>query len=277
MKSSEFEMCARLNTGNYDGSGGRVARAFRDFVMQVEKTAGVVSPSQMKSVVNRFLPDFNDTKEHDAFAFLLQFFDILHEDLKSSSEDKSIISKLFQCNVITHRRFKCGLVDLSDDQPPYLILPLPSGRSPISLAGCVSEWTRVEAPDEDNPLWCSRCRRLEAFQMRVRVDKLSEYAIIQFLRFKQGESGTTKDDRSIDYPMEFDSDRLLNPTQPTGTYSLVAVICHRDSVQGGHYTCVVRRSVRSPWYEISDSHVWEGSPECWSCNDAYILFYERQR
>jgi hypothetical protein len=42
----------------------------------------------------------------------------------------------------------------------YLILPLPSGRSPVSLASCVSELTCVEAPDEANPLWCSRLNNI---------------------------------------------------------------------------------------------------------------------
>jgi ubiquitin C-terminal hydrolase len=112
--------------------------------------------------------------------------------------------------------------------------------------------------------------------MQVHVDELSEYAIVQFLRFEHGKFGTTKDNRSIDYPSEFDSATLLNPTHPTGEYSLVAVIRHLGDVQGGHYTYVVRRSVSSPWHEILDSQVSEGSTKCWFCNDAYILFYERQ-
>jgi hypothetical protein len=78
---------------------------------------------------------------------------------------------------------------------------------------------------------------------QVCVHKLSEYAVIQFLRFKHGQFGTTKDDRSINCPMEFDSKTLLNAAEPTEQYSLVGVVRHFGSVHRGHYTCVVRRSV----------------------------------
>jgi ubiquitin C-terminal hydrolase len=277
MKSSELATFASRHTDNKNESRGRVARAFRDLVLQLERATVAVSPSQLKSVVDQFMPDFNDGEQHDAFEFLFQFFDVLHEDLRASKEDRSIISDLFQSNIIAHRRFKCGLLDPSDDQPSYLILPLPSSASAVTLARCVAEWTRVETADEANPLWCSRCCRLEAFQMQVHVNKLSEYAVIQFLRFKQGRFGTTKDTRPIEYPMEFDSKELLNPAQSTGKYSLIGVVCHIGGVHGGHYTCVVRRSVSSPWYEISDSCVSNGSETCWLCNNAYILFYEQQR
>jgi hypothetical protein len=64
--------------------------------------------------------------------------------------------------------------------------------------------------------------------------------------------------------------------QPTGTYSLVGVICHTGNAHSGHYTCIVCRLESSRWYHISDSCVLGGNCELWRCEDAYILFYERQ-
>jgi ubiquitin C-terminal hydrolase len=253
-----------------------VALAFQDLIIQLGDKPKKIRPSKLKSVINEYMPDFSNYGQHDAFEFLLQFFDVLHEDLKSAEEDKSIVSELFQSEIIADRKFKCGFLDPSDDQPSYLILPLPSGRAPITLESCVAEWTRIEAPDEANPLWCSRCRCLEAFEMQVRVDKLAEYAVVQFLRFKHGRGGTTKDDRAIDYPLEFDSEELLRPAHPTGTYVLVSVICHSGNVHGGHYVCYVRRSPVSQWYHISDSSVSEANSDSWKQRDAYILFYQRQ-
>jgi ubiquitin C-terminal hydrolase len=90
-----------------------------------------------------------------------------------------------------------------------------------------------------------------------------------------------KDARPIDYPLQFDSKALFHPTRPTGRYSLIGVICHGQSrdpaFHFGHYICVVRRSVDSPWYEMSDSSVWPASRvDSWQRDDAYILFYEGQ-
>jgi ubiquitin C-terminal hydrolase len=197
MKSQEFFAAVSPNGDNEDGSGGEVARAFQTLICEAEGSKTAINLERLKSVINRFLPDFSDGKQHDAFEFFLQLFDILHEDLKSSSDDKSIISELFQSEIIAYRRFQCGQLDISHDQPSYLILPLSSNQLPVTFESCVSEWTRVEGFDTSNPLWCSKCGILEPFQMQVRVGKLSKYAVIQFLRFKHGPSSPPQERSTI--------------------------------------------------------------------------------
>jgi ubiquitin C-terminal hydrolase len=274
MKSNGFEQLVGLNKDNEEVPRGKVALAFRDLIVEMAESSEAIRPTAFKAAINECIPDFNDAHQHDAFEFLLQLFDTLHEDLKMANEDKSIISELFQSEIIGHRKFKCGFIDPSDDQPPYLILPLPSDKSPITLKSCISEWTREESFDEVNLLWCSKCHRLEAFQMHVRVHKLAKYAIVQFLRFKHGQSGTTKDSRPVEYPIEFDSKELLNPGRPTGKYSLIGVICHIGTVHSGHYESVVRRSTRSRWEWISDDRVREENSDPRNCQNAYLLLYE---
>jgi ubiquitin C-terminal hydrolase len=277
MKSDGFTEAVSQNEDNEDGSGGEVARQFQTLIREVEAAKTAVNPQKLKSVIDRFLPDFSDGNPHDAFEFLLQFFDILHEDLRSSADDdRSIISELFQSEIWADRRFRCGEVDTSDDQPSYVILPLPAGKSPIAFDSCISKWTRIEDYDEANPLWCSKCHCLEAFKMQIRVQKLSRYVVVQLLRFKHGENGTRKDKRFVDYPLEFDS-TLFRPEQPTGVYCLMSVICHVGGTRSGHYTCVFRQSRDSPWFSSSDTSVLKRNSGKWRRSDAYILFYERMK
>jgi ubiquitin C-terminal hydrolase len=230
----------------------------------------VVSPDALKPAIHEFMPDFNGRRQHDAFECFLQHFELLYEDLKLENEDKSIRSVLFQSGIIAYRRFKCGYCDPSDDQPYYLIVPLAVGDSPLTLASYIREWTRREGFDGDNPLWCSRCRCLEAFQMQVRVKQLVKYVVVQFLRFNNEQCRTTKDSRPVDYPLKFSYIPLLNSELPTINHFLVAVVCHSESVHDGHYHV----SFMSLWYPISDSHVSEGSEGLWKQDNAYIMLYE---
>jgi hypothetical protein len=103
------------------------------------------------------------SRQYDAFEFLLQLFDILHEDLKLPEQDRSVISDLCQSQIITRRDFRCNHVDNSDKEP-YLILSLPSSKSRISLESCIAEWKRAEAFDDASPLWYSNYRHLKAFR-----------------------------------------------------------------------------------------------------------------
>jgi uncharacterized UBP type Zn finger protein len=145
IKSKEFDKLVLANKNNDDGSGGELARAFRTFVVQYEESVTFVSPDQLKAATDRFMPDFKVRKQHDAFEFLLQFFDILHEDLKSSTADRSIVSELFHCDIIAHRQFTCRHVDNSDDQPSCLILPLPSGKAPVTFEMCLRDGLKPKA------------------------------------------------------------------------------------------------------------------------------------
>jgi ubiquitin C-terminal hydrolase len=137
-------------------------------------------------------------------------------NLKASEQHKSVISELFEREIITHRKFKCGRLDPSDDQPSYLIMPLPSGKFPITIALCIRELTQLENFDEANPLWCCHCGCLKTFQVQVLVNQLAKYIVAQFLRFKHGQCGTTKDSQPADYLLKFNFNEPLNPARPTG-------------------------------------------------------------
>jgi ubiquitin C-terminal hydrolase len=245
-------------------------------MIQVAESKTAINREKLKSVMGRFMPGFKDCNQDDAFEFLLQFFDILHKDLESQGADKSIISELFHTKNFERRQFRCGRDEVCDVQQYYLILPIPSVGSRVTLESCLAEWTRLRDFNDSNPLWCWMCCCLGAVRSQLEAKILSKYVVVQFFRFGHKGHGTAKDARPIEYPLQFDSRELLPRARPTGTYPLVGVICHTGNAHSGHYTFIVRRSESSRWYRISDSCVWGGNCEWWRCEDAYILFYERQ-
>jgi hypothetical protein len=87
--SSEAVGAAESLLFTNNGSRGRAAPAFRDFIMRLELASMAVSPLQLKSVFAHFMPDFNGTKERHTFEFPLQVVDILLEDLKLAEDNQS--------------------------------------------------------------------------------------------------------------------------------------------------------------------------------------------
>ena len=57
-------------------------------------------------------------------------------------------------------------------------------------------------------------------------------------------------------------------------YDLFAVVNHFGSMQGGHYTAVVK--AKGNWFEYNDSSVTKVSESKVRSASAYILFYKRK-
>jgi ubiquitin C-terminal hydrolase len=154
------------------------------------------------------------------------------------------------------------------------MLPLPPGRGPLHLSDCIREWGKVDYEDEANPLFCPRHHKAEPFRMRMRVDQFAKYVVIQLNRFDTTGRGS-KDDRRVKYPFTFPSSDFA--AKDTGTYSLVAVVCHQGHEYDGHYTCIVGDKAEPTWYLISDNRVTKVRKKDAIRGEAYILFYEQQK
>ena len=72
--------------------------------------------------------------------------------------------------------------------------------------------------------------------------KMPRFLIIQVKRFENTYKKLTD---PISYPLRFDMDEVVNkPWGELGKYTLVGLICHKDSrsLNKGHYVSIVRRN-----------------------------------
>jgi ubiquitin C-terminal hydrolase len=241
--------------------------ALRNLVKNMERSPSPVSPREFKGVMDRMLPFFSDHQAHDAFELLVQLLDLIHTDV-------SEVSELFYGKIVARRKFKCKTMEEGDDQPAFWMLPLPRTRGSLTLENCIAEWKKPDPFDDENPLYCPKHRRAEAYQMNMEVQKFARYIIIQLNRFNRSGRRSSKDTRRVTYPSKLDSEK--HAREPTGIYRLVGVVCHHGSEYGGHYTCCVGDPDDPTWYEISDSAVRQ-CKEAPVMDDAYVLFYEREK
>jgi ubiquitin C-terminal hydrolase len=260
---------------NISGQLKEVSRAFWDLMerMQAQQSRSPMTASHFRTVVQRRMPMFTGLKADDAFEFLVQLLDVMHRELSVGGD--SPIARCFYGRILVRRVFLCGAREEADDQPAFLMVPLPPpGRVP-TLAGCFSEWQRSDPPDRDNPLFCPQCRCPEAFTMKMAVGHFADCIIIQLNRFTRGPFGTSKDNRRVEYPCKLDSRGLAEHT--AGVYQLVGVVCHQGWEYAGHYTCIVRGPEEPPrWWRISDASVTPIPESSVVTEDAYILFYYRK-
>jgi ubiquitin carboxyl-terminal hydrolase 20/33 len=107
---------------------------------------------------------------------------------------------------------------------------------------------------DDNGLYCDRCKHAENVFRRIEVVKFAPVVIVQLKRFRQTLYGLVKNTIPVDYPLQLDTHRWAR--EGTGVYELTGAICHGGSLEGGHYTCLVRSLDNlGQWYGISDSWV----------------------
>jgi ubiquitin C-terminal hydrolase len=212
------------------------------------------------------MPFFKDQRQLDAFEFLVQLLDLIQTDVRD-------IARLFYGKIVAMRRFRCGTRLELDGQRAFWTLPLPRSRGPLDLADCVGEWGRIAPVDEATRSFCPCHSRAESFTTQMLVERFAQYIVIQLDRFyKVG--GGSKDGRPVNYPFQFRSADFA--AEDTGTYSLVAVVCHQGREYAGRYTCIVGNPGQATWYAISDETVTPVQRETAIHDDAYILFYERQ-
>ncbi len=110
------------------------------------------------------------------------------------------------------------------------------------------------------------CNNMEGIGIRTRrFTKLSDVLIFNLERF-------TPDRRKDNSSMDMDEEIYMIENGKQVPYRLRSLINHRGSVNGGHYTNLVRD--KNSWYRIDDESVYkERYPDF---SNGYIYLYERQ-
>jgi ubiquitin C-terminal hydrolase len=136
LESNRFLSSLDRSSTRNGGSGGESACAFQELVSQYAKAKGSFSPKGFKDVIDEFIPEFEDRRQHDAFEFLIQFLCHLHLDLKSRNSPIFTISELSYSQIDAQRKFICSNADVSDDTSSFCMLPLPGRGRRLTLKDC---------------------------------------------------------------------------------------------------------------------------------------------
>jgi ubiquitin C-terminal hydrolase len=259
------------------GTEGCVLNAYCHFVdemVEAGETGRTVSPHQVKHEVGRHNSTFADYGQHDATEFLVTLLDGLHEDLNQARAvignvpnldfyngmkfhricNDSKIVDLFHGESCTTLKFDCGAEQLIHEPLASWPLSIPTGKASLNLEDCISAWQQPQHMTGDNGLFCDECNDVEGVQRTIRVVKFAPVVIVQLKRFSQVGNRLRKNNTPVSYPISFQTAQCADVD--TGERHLTGVIHHSGTLDGGHYTCIVR-DLQNPelWYDISDSWV----------------------
>ena len=136
-----------------------------------------------------------------------------------------------------------------------------------------------ETLDADNLWKCDGCHNKVRAIKKTKLWTTPPIIVIQLKRF--GDTGTTRDGRVIDYPLDnLDVRCVLSEDQIDGNlyplYKLQSVINHTGTINFGHYYSYIKNEENDMWYIFDDHNVRRISTDIIVTSNAYILFYIRK-
>ncbi|EDR29290.1 ubiquitin carboxyl-terminal hydrolase, putative [Entamoeba dispar SAW760] len=151
---------------------------------------------------------------------------------------------------------------------------------PVTLEECFETFEAEELMDENNKVYCSKCKEHQLSHKKVDLWSTNQILIIHLKRFGNS-CGYSRDKITtfVDFPIEsLDLTRFVKHYDPTTPpiYNLYGVTNHMGSLGGGHYVASAR--VGKDWYDFNDSSTSkiEGTKENIVSKNAYVLYYIRK-
>lgn len=186
------------------------------------------------------------------------------------------------CNEINHKYVSFLTSELA--------LPKDSGekekyeKDEISIEKLLEHQCSLEKLDAENCWTCDKCKiKNEPFR-RMSYWQLPQILILSLKRFSYEQVGndfySKKINTIITYdPFNFlDMDPYLSNSLSETKFVLYAIICHRGTLDGGHYYAFCRNlnSEKPVWFKYNDDEVSVVKHlDQLITKDAYILFYQR--
>ena len=265
-----------------------------------------IRPISFRKSLGVFAPKYLSRFQEDSHDYYLALIDTLHKSLRLSIDNISIsgnpttdyqrrkfnafhhykkhlelygysfvndvfdgqyesIVKCLNCEELsyTYEEF----VDLSVEIPKNLQMP--------TLYDCLDAFISIEKLQGETKYQCDKCKKSQDALKQLKIWKFPKVLIIHLKRFTQLQmKGSQKNNIFVKYPMILNVTKYLphDPSKNVTLYDLKGVVNHSGSLQGGHYTSIVKNG--DNWYFCNDAHISKCSPNKVVNGGAYMLFYE---
>eukprot|EP01022_Parablepharisma_sp_SALTPOND_P019901 TRINITY_DN3485_c0_g1_i1.p1 TRINITY_DN3485_c0_g1~~TRINITY_DN3485_c0_g1_i1.p1 ORF type:complete len:2266 (+),score=263.03 TRINITY_DN3485_c0_g1_i1:3212-10009(+) len=284
-------------------------------LVNLQRTFNALSESKEQYYSPKeFCNDFKDLQGNPINLFQQQdvdeFFNHLAEKVESELallNEKQIFNEEFEITVT------CEITSL-ESAFPYSSKSTETHLSlPLMIKGCKSieegltTFTRGDILDGDNKYYCEKYSKSLKANKRSFIKKLSQTVIINLKRFEfdRNTSRRRKLNDFCEFPQEIDFYKWTqdgqmgkpNPFPKEFRYTLVGVLIHSGSTEGGHYYSFIKeRNPKSAnygkWFEFNDTIVspfdlselktqafgdQRNDSLFGTSTNAYLLFYEKEK
>jgi ubiquitin C-terminal hydrolase len=231
----------------------------------------VIDPGGITRHVHKISKTLRPYQQEDAHEFLRSLLSNLTLD-GHNKQLSSLFDGLLE-SVVTCQT--CYRTSVTRDRYMDLSLDIQS-KDISSLYQALDYFTKTELIDEDNQVYCARCKTKRIVSKGMRLATAPSVLVCQLKRFSFDFIGrTTRISKFVQYPEKLDIGDFMsraNKGKPR-PYELVGVLVHTGTrCDRGHYLAYVKCD--SDWFRCSDELVTKVSIEEVHRQQAYILFYE---
>uniref|UniRef100_A0A2P2M9A2 USP domain-containing protein n=1 Tax=Rhizophora mucronata TaxID=61149 RepID=A0A2P2M9A2_RHIMU len=228
--------------------------------------------------------NFRNARQEDAHEYMVNLLESMHKcclPLGVPSEspaayEKSLVHKIFGGRLRSQVECQQCLYG-SNKFDPFLDLSLEIVKAD-SLPVALRNFTAAEMLDGGEKHYqCQQCKQRVRATKRLTVHKVPYVLTIHLKRFHAHDPG-----RKVDKKVLFDSSLDMKPFvsdfyDGNLKYSLYGVLVHYGhNTHSGHYVCFVRTS-SGMWYLLNDNEVRQVREKHVLEQEAYMLFYVRDR
>ncbi|WJX88737.1 ubiquitinyl hydrolase 1 [Trifolium repens] len=258
--------------------------AIQNHVTRVLKSTGAISPNDLVGNLRCISRNFQKSRQEDAHEYMVNLLESMHKcclpsGVPSESPgafEKSLVHKIFGGRL--RSQVKCRQCNFSSNKfDPFLDLSLEILKA-NSLQKALENFIAAELLDGGEKQYhCQRCKQKVQALKQLTIHKAPYVLAIHLKRFYAYDPH-----KKIKKNVEFDSALDLKPFVSGSydgdvKYSLYGVLVHSGyNTHSGHYYCYVRTS-NNMWYTLDDTRVSHVSELEVLKQQAYMLFYVRDR
>ena len=222
-----------------------------------------IEPEIIKNILGKRHMRFRGNQQQDCQDMINSLMDILNEWTNNA------FTPLFQ--IRSKQTMKCKLRSClrtsdTNDVNDFLILPV----EPQTLDDCYRKYKVHEKLDGKEMYFCSYCNEKRIGTRRITVISWPKHLIVFLKRFTNDGARTTKNNTSIDIPIEW-----------RHGYTIRGCVIHTGGLNGGHYyyiSRIVKANGTIEWYNCNDSgvtRITETEATREMDTNGYIIYYEK--
>ncbi|CAI8611381.1 unnamed protein product [Vicia faba] len=282
-------LAAYLQSGNHQSScriaGFCALCAIQNHVSRaLESTGKILSPANLVVNLRCISRNFRKCRQEDAHEYMVNLLESMHKcclpsGVPSESPgafDKSFVHKIFGGRL--RSQVKCMQCSHSSNKfDPFLDLSLEIFKAD-SVQKALANFTAGEFLDGgEKEYQCQRCKQKVKALKQLTISKAPNVLAIHLKRFYPHDPNL-KIKKNVRFGTALDLEPYVSGSHDVGVhYSLYGVLVHSGyNTHSGHYYCYVRTS-NNMWYTLDDNRVKHTSEREVLNQQAYMLFYVRDR
>ncbi|TKY54703.1 Ubiquitin carboxyl-terminal hydrolase 23 [Spatholobus suberectus] len=250
----------------------------------LQSTGRILSPEDLVGNLRCISRNFRNARQEDAHEYMVNLLECMHKCCLPSgvpsespgAYEKSFVHKIFGGRL--RSQVKCQQCSYCSNKfDPFLDLSLEIFKAD-SLQKALANFTAAEWLDGgEREYHCQRCKQKVKALKQLTIHKAPYVLTIHLKRFHVHDPGQ-KIKKKVQFGYALDLKPFVSGSYDGDVkYSLYGVLVHSgSSTHSGHYYCYVRTS-NNMWYTLDDNRVSHVSEREVLNQQAYMLFYVRDR